>query len=241
MSVITTGKTFANGEQLSADKLNLMLDNATFSNDAVDLTSTFVDSSGAIVVRDSGITTSKLANNAVTTSKINDGAVAFEKLDDVIDDDTMATASDTTLATSESIKAYVNSMRPKFVNITGATLALEITKANTGSQDYTYNIADFTSDDSDFATNKITGLVVKAYATSAQSSNIVSAEFPDGGFNPLIRASADSTGDFDQAQTTTTVPINAGQTSIDLRLEVNNAQTVAARFTLEGFIIQPGL
>jgi hypothetical protein len=29
MSVITTGKTFANGEQLSADKLNLMLDNAT--------------------------------------------------------------------------------------------------------------------------------------------------------------------------------------------------------------------
>jgi hypothetical protein len=122
MSVITTGKTFANGEQLSADKLNLMLDNATFSNDAVDLTSTFVDSNGAIVVRDSGITTSKLANNAVTTSKINDGAVAFEKLDDVIDDDTMGTASNTTLATSESIKAYIDTQGFPPTAPTGTTI-----------------------------------------------------------------------------------------------------------------------
>jgi len=118
MSVITSGKTFANGEQLSADKLNLMLTGATFSNSAVDLTSTLVDSNGAIVVRDSGITTAKLATDAVTTAKIADSnvttakiadsAVAFAKLDDVIDDDTMATASATTLATSESIKAYVD-------------------------------------------------------------------------------------------------------------------------------------
>jgi hypothetical protein len=64
MSVITSGKTFANGEQLSADKLNLMLTGATFSNSAVDLTSTLVDSNGAIVVRDGGITPSKLSTGA---------------------------------------------------------------------------------------------------------------------------------------------------------------------------------
>ena len=76
MSVITSGKTFANGEQLSADKLNLMLTGATFSNSAVDLTSTFVDSNGSIVVRDGGITTAKLADGAVTATKIAANAVA---------------------------------------------------------------------------------------------------------------------------------------------------------------------
>lgn len=119
MSVITSGKTFSNGEQLSADKLNLMLTGATFSTSAVDSTSTRVDSNGAIIVRDGGITTAKIADTAVTTAKIADGAVAFEKLDDVIDDDTMATASATTLATSESIKAYVDSA-PNFTPSTYA-------------------------------------------------------------------------------------------------------------------------
>jgi len=75
MSVITSGKTFANGEQLSADKLNLMLTGATFSNSAVDLTSTLVDSNGAIVVRDGGITTAKLADNSVTAAKLASDAV----------------------------------------------------------------------------------------------------------------------------------------------------------------------
>ena len=75
MSVITSGKTFANGEQLSADKLNLMLTGATFSTSAVDLTSTFVDSNGAIIVRDSGITTAKLADDSVTAAKLASDAV----------------------------------------------------------------------------------------------------------------------------------------------------------------------
>ena len=47
-------------------------------------------------VKDGGITNDKLAGG-ITNDKLN-----------VIDDDTMATASDTTLATSESIKAYVD-------------------------------------------------------------------------------------------------------------------------------------
>jgi hypothetical protein len=140
MSVITTGKTFANGEQLSADKLNLMLDNATFSNDAVDLTSTFVDSNGAIVVKDGGITTSKLANAAVTTAKISDSNVTKAKIEDVadmkvlgntsgsatapqevsvLDEDDMVSDSATSLATQQSIKAYVDSA-PNFTPSTYA-------------------------------------------------------------------------------------------------------------------------
>jgi hypothetical protein len=41
-------------------------------------------------------------------AEVKDGGITNDKLADVIDDDTMATASDTTLATSESIKAYVD-------------------------------------------------------------------------------------------------------------------------------------
>ena len=100
MSVITKGRTFVNGEQLTAEKLNVLVDDASFnSSKAVDNSTTRVSASGAITVKPQGITSTELAG----------GSVTFAKLEDVIDDDTMNTASDTTLATSESIKAYVDS------------------------------------------------------------------------------------------------------------------------------------
>jgi len=117
MAIINKGKSFANGEQLTADKLNQVIDNATFTTSAVDNVSTQL-SGGSIVVKDGGVTTAKLNDGAVTTAKIADSNVTtvkiananvtFAKLTDVIDDDTMSTATDTTLATSESIKAYVD-------------------------------------------------------------------------------------------------------------------------------------
>lgn len=117
MAVISKGQTFATGDQVTALKLNNLADNATFASGAVDNVSTQL-SGGAIVVKDGGVTTAKLNNGAVTTAKITDSNVTtakiadanvtFAKLTDVIDDDTMATASATKLATSESIKAYVD-------------------------------------------------------------------------------------------------------------------------------------
>jgi hypothetical protein len=109
MAVISKGQTFATGDQVTALKLNNLADNATFAAGAVDNVSTQL-SGGAIVVKDGGVTTAKLNDGAVTTAKITDANVTFAKLTDVIDDDTMATASATTLATSESIKAYVDSL-----------------------------------------------------------------------------------------------------------------------------------
>jgi hypothetical protein len=108
MAIINKGKSFANGEQLTADKLNQVIDNATFTTSAVDNVSTQL-AGEAIIVKDGGVTTAKLNDSAVTTAKIADANVTFAKLTDVIDDDTMATATDATLATSESIKAYVDS------------------------------------------------------------------------------------------------------------------------------------
>lgn len=108
MSIINKGTAFSNGEQLTADKLNDLIDLAEFDQSATDNASTVVNSSGQIVVSDSGITTAKLATEAVETANIKDANVTFAKLTDVIDDDTMATATNTTLATSESIKAYAD-------------------------------------------------------------------------------------------------------------------------------------
>lgn len=59
-------------------------------------------------IADDAITPALIADDAITTPAILDANVTFAKLADVIDDDTMATATNTTLATSESIKAYVD-------------------------------------------------------------------------------------------------------------------------------------
>jgi hypothetical protein len=124
MAIINKGTAFSNGEQLSASKLNNLVDGATFGADSVDNSSTLLNATGAITVRDSGITAAKLATNAVNTAKILNANVTFAKLADVIDDDTMATATDTTLATSESIKAYADAApkaQMKVNNVSGAT------------------------------------------------------------------------------------------------------------------------
>jgi hypothetical protein len=66
MSVITKGKTFANGEQLTAGKLNQMLDAATFSSAAVDNTKTTL-SGGAITIAPNGITATEIAQSFLDT------------------------------------------------------------------------------------------------------------------------------------------------------------------------------
>ena len=138
MAIINKGKTFANGEQLTADKLNQVIDNATFTTSAVDNVSTQL-AGEAIIVKDSGVTTAKINDAAVTTAKINDGAVTTAKILDanvtkakienlsdytvlgnvsggaaapaevsILDEDDMASDSNTAIATQQSIKAYVD-------------------------------------------------------------------------------------------------------------------------------------
>ena len=136
MSVINKGTSFSNGEQLTANKINDMLDLAEFNQSATDSTSTTVNSASQIIVRDSGITTAKLATDAVETAKIKDANVTKAKIEDVadykvlgnvsgsaaapaevaiLDEDNMATNSATALATQQSIKAYVDSSAQTFV------------------------------------------------------------------------------------------------------------------------------
>ena len=66
MSVITKGKTFANGEQLTAGKLNQMLDAAVFSSSAVDNTKTTL-SGGSITIAPNAITSTEIAQSFLDT------------------------------------------------------------------------------------------------------------------------------------------------------------------------------
>jgi hypothetical protein len=132
MPVINKGTALSNGEQLTADKLNDLLDLATFSPTATDSVSTFVNSSGQIAVLDGGIAANKLATNAVTTTKILNANVTKAKLENmsaplkvlgrttagagaveevaILDEDDLVTDSATALATQQSIKAYVDTL-----------------------------------------------------------------------------------------------------------------------------------
>ena len=98
---ITPGNSFNPTETVTSTKLN------DLGSPTAALTA---GSIGTADIADDAITPALIADNAVTTPAILDANVTFAKLTDVIDDDTMVTATDTTLATSESIKAYVDSL-----------------------------------------------------------------------------------------------------------------------------------
>tara|TARA_R110002167_G_scaffold243475_1_gene448974 strand:+ start:25 stop:636 length:612 start_codon:yes stop_codon:yes gene_type:complete len=87
MAIITTGNNFGATAAVTSTTLNNIANAATF-DDPVDGTSLELKVDGKLGIKDAGVT--------------------FAKLTDVIDSDTMTGATDTTLATSESIKAYVD-------------------------------------------------------------------------------------------------------------------------------------
>lgn len=65
MPILTKGSTFATGNQVTAANLNALVDSATFAAGAVDTVTTEL-SSGAIGVKNGGITPSKLSSYGPT-------------------------------------------------------------------------------------------------------------------------------------------------------------------------------
>lgn len=78
MPVLTKGVDFTTGDQVTATNLDNLVDAATFASGAVDNSTTQL-SSGAIIVKDAGISAAKLATDSVTDAKILAGAVTSAK------------------------------------------------------------------------------------------------------------------------------------------------------------------
>jgi len=106
---ITPGNSFTATEAVTSTKLNdLGSPTAALTAASIGTADIADDAITPALIADNAVTTPAILDANVTTAKIADANVTFAKLTDVIDDDTMATATDTTLATSQSIKAYVD-------------------------------------------------------------------------------------------------------------------------------------
>ena len=116
---VTPGHTYGTTDTVTSTNLNDLgsptaaltaasIGTADIADDAITPALIADDAITTPAILDENVTTAKIADDNVTTAKIADSNVTFAKLTDVIDDDTMDAATDTTLATSESIKAYVD-------------------------------------------------------------------------------------------------------------------------------------
>jgi len=137
MAILTKGQTFANADSVTSTKLNNLVDAAAFvagASGTTDNTSLEVNGSGRLQVKDLGITSAKIAASAITTSKLPDSTLATDGVTyakvqrvanmkvignvsgslgvasevSILDEDNMASDSATSLATQQSIKAYVD-------------------------------------------------------------------------------------------------------------------------------------
>jgi microcystin-dependent protein len=77
MAILSKGTDFSTGDQVTAANLNALVDSATFATGAVDDSTTALDSSTPkkIIVKNEGIGTTQLADDAVTAVKIAAGAL----------------------------------------------------------------------------------------------------------------------------------------------------------------------
>ena len=81
MAILTTGNTFSTGNQILAASLNAAVNNAAFAAGAIDVaTMQFVGTNDQIGIKDSGVSTAKIASLAVTEAKIAETTITPTKL-----------------------------------------------------------------------------------------------------------------------------------------------------------------
>jgi hypothetical protein len=83
MGVVNTTYTFTSTDTITSAKMNNIIDETTFTSDAIQGTTLQVVSPGKLAVSASGITSNELASNSVVTAKIQNGAVITEKISDL--------------------------------------------------------------------------------------------------------------------------------------------------------------
>ena len=251
MADINTGATLGVTENITNTVLNTLADNGTVTNIVNADISASADIAGSKLL-DSSVTKAKIEN--VADMKVlgnTSGSATAPQEVDVLDEDNMTSDSATALATQQSIKAYIDgliSIGPKFVSLTGGTIALTqeafVTGASTATK--TWNIADFTSDDVDFATDKIIGLIVEvgiAHGGGGAGFCHATATLPDGTTTFLVATQEPG----DVPVTTTTVPVNNNTSSVDIFVSMigavgyDNGTINRQRVRIRGAIIQPTL
>ncbi len=105
MPILTTGNTFATGDNPTAHTLNNAVNNATFASGAVDNSTTQL-SGGAIIVKDAGITTAKLSTGGPTWTSGGALTASGGLQNTAVGSTTPSTGAFTTLSASGSTSLY---------------------------------------------------------------------------------------------------------------------------------------
>jgi len=116
MGVVNTTYTFLGTDTITSAKLNNIIDETTFTGDAIQGTTLQVVSPGKLAVSAGGITSNELASNSVVTAKIANGAVITEKISD-------SAITTIKLANSTSSTTGVTTDKIADSNVTTAKLA----------------------------------------------------------------------------------------------------------------------
>ena len=141
MAKIITGQSFSAGDQITSTKLNNIIGDAKLDSDSVTGT-TLNLTNGQLKVATDGISSNEIANNAVGTNQISNDSVTLAKIQDIstskvigrttagsgnaeevsiLDQDDMSSNSNTSLATQQSIKAYVDNKQSGTATTAGPT------------------------------------------------------------------------------------------------------------------------
>jgi microcystin-dependent protein len=231
MGVITTGQTFASGDQVTATKLNDIGNSATFTSaSATTDDSTLTLGSSKLKVKDAGITATQLATDSVITAKIQDGAVTAAKLDAGAVSVLMPTGSIMSFAGSSAPTGYLLCDGAAISRSTYSTLfGVLATTYGSGDGSSTYNIPDLRGrviagqdDMGGSSANRLTGLTggvdgdVLGGSGGTETHTLSTAEMPShvhdtgniAGTGPYAESGDISGGSV--AQNLTTLPTGGG-------------------------------
>jgi hypothetical protein len=251
MAAVDTGKSFANGEQLTAAKLNQMFGNSTFAAGAVDNSTMTVNSIG------------QLAVNQITTTNIPANAVQASDLAQVQENQFLGrTATGTGDVSAIDLSTIATLLRPKYVLATDGTaqsggsaggagpdsLDRIIQAATATDEVFTYNMSDFTATgQTGFNYNQIVGIVVQLTVESNTLSNAISMKAGGlTGNNAWLRFDNDSddagaTDSSAKIREIVTCPVNAGQSTFVITHDRNPTSTKITRHRILGFMIMENL
>jgi hypothetical protein len=120
MGVVNTTYTFTSTDTITSAKMNNIIDDTTFTSDAIQGTTLQVVSPGKLAVSASGITSNELASNSVVTAKIADSNVTTAKIAD--SNVTTAKIADSNVTTAKIADSNVTTAKIADASITAAKL-----------------------------------------------------------------------------------------------------------------------
>lgn len=130
MGVVNTTYTFSGTDTITSAKLNNIIDDTTFTSDAIQGTTLQVVSPGKLAVSAGGITSNELASNSIVTSKIADSNVTTAKIADA--NVTQAKLGANVVGNGPAFRAYA-SAATSIPNITGTKVNLATENFDTAS------------------------------------------------------------------------------------------------------------